>query len=138
MIFGEVLGGKGYSFGLGKDCMGRLEKDEEFAIKSEGWRETAHTQKAGRLFRGVEDGAEAYMRRGHAEEKSVPAERHRDVCNRNTNGGRQSTRGGTGTRMQMGAGAGARARAGAGGERGALLKLFPTAFIVMMRPFPVP
>ena len=55
--------------------MGRLAEDlEKFGIKSEGWRETA--QKAARWLRGVEDGAEAYMRKGHDVKKSAAEERY--------------------------------------------------------------
>ena len=40
---------------------------------SEGWREAAH--KAGRWFRWVEDGAEAYIRKWHDAEKSNAVKR---------------------------------------------------------------
>ena len=37
-MFGEMVGGKGYTFGQEKDWMGRLEEDlKKFVIKSEGW-----------------------------------------------------------------------------------------------------
>ena len=37
VTFGEIVGGKGYSFGQEKDWMGRLEEDlTEFGIESEG------------------------------------------------------------------------------------------------------
>ena len=77
---GEVAGGKGCSFGQENDWMGRLEEDlKEFGVKSEGWHEAA--QKAGRWFRRIEDGAEAYTRRWHdAEKKSNAAKRHATVA----------------------------------------------------------
>ena len=60
VMFGETIGGKGYSFGQEKDWMGRIEDFRGFDIKSKGWRrETAQT--ASKWLRWVEEGAEAYM-----------------------------------------------------------------------------
>ena len=75
-MFGEMVGGKGYSGGQEWDWMRYLEEDlKEFGIKLEGWREAA--QKAGRWFRRVEEGAEAFMRKWHTDEKEASTERHR-------------------------------------------------------------
>ena len=42
VMFGEVVGGNGYSGGQEWDSMGYLEEGlEEFGIKLEGWREAA-------------------------------------------------------------------------------------------------
>ena len=46
-----------------------------FGIKFEGWCEA--TQKVGRWFRRVEDGAEVFMWKWHKDEKEATAERHR-------------------------------------------------------------
>ena len=64
VMFGELVGGKGYSGGQEKDWTVRLEEDmKEFGMKFEGWRKAS--QKAGRWFRRVEEGAEAFMRKWH-------------------------------------------------------------------------
>ena len=69
MVFGEMIGGKGYSFRQDKNWMGGLEEDlREFGAKSEGGHKTA--QKAGRWLRWVEDRAEFYMRKWHDPETS--------------------------------------------------------------------
>ena len=61
-MFGEILGGKGYSGGQEWDWMKDLQKDlKAFGIKFEGWREAA--QKVRRWLRRVEEGAEVF----HAE-----------------------------------------------------------------------
>ena len=63
-MFGEMLGGKGYSGEQERDWMKDLEEDPKaFGIKFEGWREAA--QKVGRWFRRVEEGAELFMRKWH-------------------------------------------------------------------------
>ena len=75
VMFGELVGGKGYSGGQEKDWTVRLEEDmKEFGMKFEGWRKAS--QKAGRWFRRVEEGAEAFMRKWHNAESSRAAERH--------------------------------------------------------------
>ena len=52
VMFGEILGGKGYSGGQEWDWMKGLEEDlTAFGIKFEGWREAA--RKVGRWFRRV-------------------------------------------------------------------------------------
>ena len=48
VMFGEILGGKGYSGGQEWDWMNDLEDLKTFVIKFEGWREAA--QKVGRWF----------------------------------------------------------------------------------------
>ena len=49
-MFGEMVGGKDYTFVQKKGWTGRLDEDlREFDIKSEGWRDIS--QKAGRWFR---------------------------------------------------------------------------------------
>ena len=61
VMFGELVGGKGYSGGQEKDWLVRLKEDiSVFGMKFEGWRKAA--QKAGRWFRRVEEGAELFMR----------------------------------------------------------------------------
>ena len=72
-MFGELVGGKGYSEGQDKDWMPYLEEDMSvFGMKLEGWRKAA--QKAGRWFRRVEKGAE-FMRNWHETERRKAAER---------------------------------------------------------------
>ena len=74
MMFGELVWGKGYSGGQGKDWMDHLKEDMSvFGIKFEGWREVA--QKAGRRFRRVEEGAELFMRNWHETERRKAEER---------------------------------------------------------------
>ena len=61
VMFGEMLGGKGYSGGQDWDWMKDLEEDlKAFIMKSEGWYEAA--QKVGRWFRRVEEGAAVFTR----------------------------------------------------------------------------
>ena len=48
VMFGEILGGKGYSGGQEWDWMNDLEDLKTFVIEFEGWREAA--QKVGRWF----------------------------------------------------------------------------------------
>jgi len=86
VMFGEMLGGKGYSGGQEWDWMKDLEEDlKAFGIKFEGWREAA--QKVGRWFRRVEEGAEVFMRKWHKDEKEATAERHRTVATATLTGG---------------------------------------------------
>ena len=75
VMFGELVGGKGYSGGQEKDWMVHLKEDMSlFGMKFEGWRNTA--QKAGRWLRWVEEGAEVFMRKWHDAEICQAAERH--------------------------------------------------------------
>ena len=61
VMFGEFIGGKGYSGRQEKDSMDHLKEDMSvFGMKFEGWRKAA--QKAGRWFRRVEEEAELFMR----------------------------------------------------------------------------
>ena len=63
VMFGELVGGKGYSGGQEKDWMAHLKENMwVFGMKFEGWRKAA--QKAGRWFRRIEEGAE-FMRNWH-------------------------------------------------------------------------
>ena len=49
VMFGDLVRGKGYSGGQGKDWMAHLKEDMSvFRMKFEGWRKAA--QKADRLF----------------------------------------------------------------------------------------
>ena len=75
VMFGEFVGGKGYSGGQEKDWMDHLKEDNMsvFGMKFEGWRKAA--QKAGRWFRRVEEGAELFMRNWHETERRKAAER---------------------------------------------------------------
>ena len=62
VMFGEIVGGKGYSGGQGKDWLAHLKENMSvFGMKFEGWRKAA--QKAGRWFRRVEDEAELFVRK---------------------------------------------------------------------------
>ena len=75
VMYGELVGSKGYSGGQEKDWMAHV-KDamSVFGTKFEGWRKDA--QKAGRWFRWVEEGAESFMRNMHDAERCRAAERH--------------------------------------------------------------
>ena len=60
VMFGEFVGGKGYSGGQEKDCISHLKEDiSVVGMKFEGWRKAS--QKAGRRFRRVGEGAELLM-----------------------------------------------------------------------------
>eukprot|EP00904_Undaria_pinnatifida_P008271 jgi/Undpi1/4574/HiC_scaffold_18.g07928.m1 len=74
VVFGELIGGKGYSAGQEQDLMAHLKEDMSvFGMKFEGWRKAA--QKAGRWFRRVEEGAELFMPNWHETERRKAAER---------------------------------------------------------------
>ena len=74
VMFGEFVGGKGYSGGQEKDWMDHLKEDMSvFGMKFEGWRKVA--QKAGGWFQRVEEGAELFMRNWHETERCRAAER---------------------------------------------------------------
>ena len=71
-MFGEMLGGEGYSGGREWDWMKDLAEDlKVFGIKLKEWREA--TQKVGRWFRRVEEGV-VFMRKLHKDEKEATAE----------------------------------------------------------------
>ena len=73
VMFGEMLGGKGYSGVQERDWMKDLEEDlMSLGIKFKGWREAA--QKVGRWFRRVEEGAEVFMRKWRKDAKEATAE----------------------------------------------------------------
>ena len=75
VMFGEMLGGKGYSGGQEWDCMKDLEEDlKVFGLEFEGCRKAA--QKVGRWFRRVEEGEKVFMRKWPKDEKEASAERH--------------------------------------------------------------
>ena len=75
VVFGELVGGKGYSRGQEKDWLVHLKEDMSvFGTEFEGWRKAA--QKAGRWFRRVEEGAELFMRKWHKTERRKAAERY--------------------------------------------------------------
>ena len=68
VMFGEIVGGKGYSGGQERDWLVHLKEDMSvFGMKFEGWRKAA--QKAGRWSRRVEGGAEFFMRKWHQAER---------------------------------------------------------------------
>ena len=68
VMFGELVGGKGYSGGQEKNWRAHLKEHMSvFGMKFEGWRKDA--QKAGRCFRRVEKGAELFMRNCHGKER---------------------------------------------------------------------
>ena len=74
VMFGELVGGKGYSGGQGKDWRVHLKEDMSvFGMKFEGWRKA--TQKAGGWFRRVEEGAQLFMRKWHETERRKAAKR---------------------------------------------------------------
>ena len=82
-MFGEMLGGKGYSGAQEWDWMEDDEEDlKAFGIKFEGRPEAA--QKVGRWFRRVQEGAEVCMRKGHKEKRGNGRATH-DGCNRDSN-----------------------------------------------------
>ena len=61
VMFGKLVGGKGYSGGQEKYWIDHLKEGMSvFGIKFDGWRKVA--QKAGRWFRRIEEGAELFMR----------------------------------------------------------------------------
>ena len=68
VMFGELVGGRGYSGGQEKDWMAHLEEDMSvFGMKFEGWRKAA--QKAGRWSRRVEEETKLFMRNWHETER---------------------------------------------------------------------
>ena len=74
VMFGELVGDKGYSGWQEKDWMTHLKEDTSgFGMKFEGWRKAA--QKAGRWCRRIEEGAELFMRNWHETERRKAAER---------------------------------------------------------------
>ena len=110
VMFGELVGGKGYSGGQEKDWMAHLKEDMSvFGMKFEGWRKAA--QKAGRWFRRVEEGAELFMRNWHGKERRKAAERRAKAAAAPSTVG-ISKRPGGGARGRGGRGGG---RAGGGG-----------------------
>ena len=79
VMFGEFVGGKGYSEGQEKDWMDHVKEDMSFfGMKFEEWRKAA--QKAGRCFRRVEKKAELFMRNWHETERRKAAERRAKVA----------------------------------------------------------
>ena len=72
-MFGEPVGGKGYSGGQEEDWMAHLKDMSVFGMKFEGWRKAV--QKAGRWFRRVEEGDEFFMRNWHETKRRKAAER---------------------------------------------------------------
>ena len=75
VIFGELIGGQGYSGGHEKDWLVHLKEEMSvFGMKFEGWRKAVQT--AGRWFRRVEEGAELFMRKRHEAERRRAAEQH--------------------------------------------------------------
>ena len=73
VMFGELVGGKGYSGRREKDWMAHLKQDMSvFGMKFEGWQNAA--QKAGRWVRRVEEGAELLMQNWHETERCKAAE----------------------------------------------------------------
>ena len=112
VMFGEFVGGKGYSGGQEKDWMNHLKEDMSvFRMKFKGWRKTA--QKAGRWFRRVEEGAELFMRNWHETERSKAAERRANAAAAPSTVG-ISKRPGGGGKGKGGKGTGGRG----GGKRG--------------------
>ena len=68
VMFGELVGGKGYLGGQEKDWMAHLKEDMSvFGVKFKGWQNVA--QKAGRWFRRAEEEAELFMRNWHETER---------------------------------------------------------------------
>ena len=78
VMFGEFVGGKGYSEGQEKDWVDHLKENMPvFGMKFEGWRKAAQ---AGRWLRRVEEGAELFMRSWHEKERRKAAERRAKGC----------------------------------------------------------
>ena len=79
VMFGEFVGGKGYSGGQEKYWMDHLKEDMSvFGMKFEGWRKAA--QNAGRWFRRVEEGAELFMLNWHETERRKAAEQRAEAA----------------------------------------------------------
>ena len=77
VMFGELVGGEGYTAGQEKDWMVHLKEDMSvFAMKFEERRSSEAAHKAGRWFRRVEEGAESFMRKRHYAERCRAAQRH--------------------------------------------------------------
>ena len=115
VMFGELVGGKGYSGEQEKDMMAHLKVDMSvFGMKIKVWRKAA--QKAGRWFRRVEEGAELFMRNWLETDRRKAAERRAHaaaapstviIAKRLGGGGRGEGRGG-GRAFRLGAGKGTR------------------------------
>ena len=112
VMFGELLGGNGYSGGQ-ESWMAHLKKDMSvFRMKFEGWRKAA--QKAGRLFRRVEEGAESFMRKWHDAKRYKAAKRQAKAAaaapivgiSKRPEGGGRGAGGGGGRREEGGRGEG--------------------------------
>ena len=75
VMFGKLVGGKGYSGEQEKDWLVHLKDDMSvFGMKFEGWRKAA--QKAGRWFRRGEERAEFFTLKWHEAERRKAAQRH--------------------------------------------------------------
>ena len=107
VMFGEFVGGKGYSGGQEKDWMDHLKEDMSvFEMNFEGWRKAA--QKTGRWFRRVEEGAELFMRNWHETERRKAAERRAKDAAAPSTVGPGGGRTGGGERGEGGKGGGGR------------------------------
>ena len=120
VMFGEFVGGKGYSGGQEKDWMDHLKEDMSvFGMKFEGWCKAA--QKAGRWFRRVKEGAELFMRNWHETERRKAAERRAKARQRHPplaylSGRGEGEGGGRGGDWGRGGGGRGKGRKGGGGE----------------------
>ena len=93
MVFGELVGGKGYSGGQEKDWLAHLKEDMSVFMKFEGWLKAS--QKAGRWLRRVEGGAELFMRKWHeTERRRAPERRAKAAAAPSTGGISKRLRGG--------------------------------------------
>ena len=73
VMYEELVGGKRYLGGQEKHWMAHLREDTSiFGTKFEEWRKAS--QKAGRWFRRVDEGAELFMRNWHETERRRAAE----------------------------------------------------------------
>ena len=123
VMFGELIGGKGYSGGQYNDWMAHLKEDmSAFGTKFEKWRKAA--KKAGRLFRQADEGAELFIiQKWHKTERRKAAERRAKAAEAPSTVGisKRLGKGGRGGRGEGGMGGGGvlpkRLKSGSGHHR---------------------
>ena len=119
VMFGELVGGKGYSGGQEKHWVVHLKEDMSvFERKFEGWRKNA--RKAGIWFRRVEQGAASCMRKWLDTGRCKAAERHAKAAVAPSTVGTSKRPGGGGRGEREEGGRGEEGRGG--GEGGVLPK----------------
>ena len=106
-MFGELVGGEGYSGGQEKDWLVHLTKDMSvFGMKFEGWQKAA--QKASRWFGREEEEAELFMQKWHETERRRAAERRAKAAAAPSTVGKSKRPGGRGRAEGEGEGEGGR------------------------------